>query len=258
MEPLLFKIVQNINEAREIRISFTKNENIYQNRDFRSCFFDYMNYDILFYVWFLDTQIIGVLPLQRNKNTSIVEFFWWDFMEDNKVLININFTNYVPLFYKKVKEDCLKTEMDYISDKNDLLVFSDYSYYVNLKGMSNEFDLIERYFPERSKKKMRRKIKKFDETYSVDIKEDFFDDLDVLIQLNKKVFWEESVFSYKYSSFWYAIKNLMNSSTIKKHMCSFYINGIIRAVTFSIIYGDSYIGLSSGIDKDTINRDVTK
>jgi hypothetical protein len=243
---LKFHIISDIKEAKNVWQKLSLGKNIYDNWDFRYCFYKYFNHPLCFIVGKINNEEIGLLPLQNNKEKMLLEFFGGSFMEDNHVLIKNGCENYIPEFYKNVKgRSRLEDICDSSTFESSLKIF-EYKYVSDLARLKNASEYLEKYFKPKRIKAIKKKIK-FIEALKPIITEDSYEDLDLLIELNKKKFGKESSFNKPFRREIY--HDLLNINLSVK-MMTFIINGSKEAVILGIKYKNIFVGINGGTKEE--------
>src|SRR3989344_9188149 len=102
---LSFKVIKDLSQAKAIWQQLSPQKTLWDDWDFRYCFYKYYNWELFFYTGYLDGQIIGVLTLQYNPEKKFLEFFCGNYMEENKILVKKDCQQFIPDFYKQVDKE---------------------------------------------------------------------------------------------------------------------------------------------------------
>lgn len=245
-----FKLIQNVNEAEQIWSFLTPHLTIYDEWEFRYCFYKYFNYELFFYVGFINDEPIGLLPLQFNPDKGYLEFFGGSFMNDNRVFIKPELEKYIPKFYKQVNK---KAELKYIngSDKfTKKLPIIDYQYTLPLEGLTNSDDYIQKYYKGETKKKLIKRVSEV-ETLPYQININNFEDLNLMFELNIKKFKENSSFNAVYLP--KGFHDLLSSSFNIIFLTYIFQEQKIGA-SFAILYNDRFVSFNSGFDSEAVKN----
>ena len=243
MNSIRFELIHDIDRAQEFWHLFSPQSTLFQSWDFRYCFYKYFNYELFFYVGYAGDEPIGLLPLQFNSNENYLEFFGGEFMDDNQLFIKKGYEKYVNTFYNHLDRP---HHLTYITGEDAFtknLPLEEYKYILPLTGLANSDDYIEQYFHGESKKKLRKKIKKISEL-PIRILSNRFQDMDMLIDLNKKKFGLTSSFNKPHRTL---IFHDLLKGPFTPHMLTFIIEEFVVAIAFALIFNNSYISLNSGI-----------
>ncbi len=247
---LRFEVITDIKEAENIWKKMSPNSNIYENWEFRYCFYKYFSHPLHFLTGMENGEIIGLLPMQYNEEKKYLEFFGGTFMEDNGVYIKEEYEKYIPRFYGAIDkparlEDIV--EVDAFTKSLDVL---EYKYIADLSGLKSIEDYLKKHFKAKSRNKLRNKIKAI-ESMNLEIILNNFDDIDTMIDLNKAAFGEESTF---HKPFRREIFHDLLKLNFEHYLFSFIINGKKEAVTMSIKYNDTFININAGVNKKDISN----
>ena len=235
-----FKIIKDLSQAKAIWQQLSPQKTLWDDWDFRYCFYKYYNWELFFYTGYLDGQIVGVLPLQYNPEKKFLEFFGGNYMEENKILVKKDCQQFIPDFYKQVDKEA---ELDDISGQDALtqsLPLHEYKYIYNLSGITSLEEFIDKYFDSDSRKKKRRLLKE-----EVEIIYNNFNDFNLMIDLNLKNFGEKSSFHFPFRKEIFRDLLKLNYEPI---LLTSIINGKKEAVSFALKYKDKFISLNSGVN----------
>jgi len=235
-----FKIIQNLSEAKDVWQRFSPQETLWDDWDFRYCFYKYYNRELFFYTGHLKGEIIGALPLQYNSEKNLLEFFGGEYMEENKVLVKKGHERFIPDFYRQIDRPA---ELYDISGQDAFtrnLPLHEYKYIYNLSGITTLEQFIDKYFDSDSRKKKRRLLKE-----EVEIIDNNFGDLDLMIELNIKNFGKESSFNWPFRKEIFHDLLKLNYEPI---LLTSVIDGKKEAVSFAVKYRDKFISLNSGVN----------
>ena len=250
MKKLLnIKLINNIEEAKNVWNKLTPNKFLCDNWDYRYCFYKYFNYPLYFYVGFDKEEIVGLFPLQFNEDEKYLEFFGGGFMRDNRVFIKPGYENNINQFYSAITQPVkLKSIVGEDQFTKSLDIYK-YKYVANLFDINDADDYLIKNFKSKSRAVLRKKIKLI-EAINPEIILNNYDDMDLLIELNKKSFGEKSSFNKAYRK--EAFNDLLKLD-FDIYLLSYVINGRKEAVSFAIKYNDGYISINVGSNNDAFN-----
>lgn len=237
---LKFEIVKDIEKAKALWKQFSPCHTLWDDWDFRYCFYKYYNSELFFYAGYLGNEIIGLLPLQLNG--KFLEFFGGEYMEENKVFLDSRFATLISEFYKNIK---LKAKLAYISGDDPFtknLPIRDFKYVYDLSNIANLDNFLDRYFEADAKKKRKRLEKEINYIETIF---NNFEDLDLMIRLNMENFGKNSSFFLPHR------KEIFNDLLKLQGACltTFLVEGQKQAVSFGIKYKEKFISLNSGVNK---------
>lgn len=247
---LKFEVITGIKEAENVWKKMSSNSNIYEDWDFRYCFYKYFSHPLHFLVGIENGEIIGLLPLQYNEEKKYLEFFGGTFMEDNRVFMKEGYEKYIPKFYTAIDKPARLEDVVEVDDFTKALDVLEYKYVADLSGLVSIDDYLKKHFKAKSRNKLRNKIKEI-ELMKPEIILNRFEDIDTMIELNKKAFGEESTF---HKPFRREIFGDLLKLNFEHHFLSFVINGKTEAVTMSMKYKDTFININSGVNKQDISN----
>lgn len=248
MKKFEIKIIKDIKEAKRAWNALTANETLYDNWDYRYCFYKYYNYELFFYAGYLDGKLIGLLPLQYNSDDGCIEFFAEEFTESNHVLIKPGNERFIAGLYKAVKPG---TKLLYIIKDNEFLNgfrLEEYKYVINLTKIKNSSDYIESVFQGKEKKNIKREIRIIGEK-NPEIAVNGAGDLPILFDLNIKNFGKDSNFNL--INWRKGTADLLRLD-FNIHILAITIDGKKQAVSLVIFYNNVYYLLATGSN----NKDV--
>ncbi|MCK4651370.1 GNAT family N-acetyltransferase, partial [Candidatus Babeliales bacterium] len=155
-------------------------------------------------------------------------------------------------------EDCIKQFYDNITKpvKFKSIVGEDqftksfdiykYKYVVELSGINSADGYLNKNFKARSRKKLQKKVEII-KCLNPKIIENNYNDIDLLIELNKKAFGERSSFNKPYRR---EVFHDLLKLNFDIHLLSYVINDKKEAVSFSIKYNDVYVYINTGSNKN--------
>jgi hypothetical protein len=244
---LRFEIIKDLDKARDMWNMFTPRETIYDEWDFRYCFYKYFNYELFFYVGYVNDEPIGLLPLQWNPEKKYLEFFGGDYMEDNRVYMKKENEGYIPEFYGQIDR---RAELNYIRGDDTFtaaLPLKDYKYILPLTSLTDSNNYIQQYFRGETKKKMIKRIRKVAEENKIEVIHNNFEDIELLFCYNEEHFKEESSFHWPYRK--EVFRDLLRPP-FDPHLTTYIIEGGKKAISLALISNGVYESFNTGISKD--------
>jgi len=241
-----FECISDVRKAEEIWNEFSYKENIYDSWDFRYCFYKYFAFPICFYVAKLDGEPIGLMPLQYNTEKKYLEFFGGCFMEDNRIFMKSGYESFMPRFCE-VLDRPARLE-DIIGEdpfKKGLSDF-EYKYVADLSGVKTLDEYLKKIFNAKHIKKIRKRYDKI-ESLAPEIIENRFADIEIMMDLNIRMFCDESSFLKPHRR--EIFRDLLKLD-LDFHMLSFLIGGKPEAVSLSFKHGDTFVGINAGVNKE--------
>lgn len=239
--------IKDLEEAHRLWDLFSPHKTIFDNWDFRYCFYKYFNYELFFYVKYDGDIPIALMPLQYNSDKNYLEFFGGYYMEDNQVFIKSpEFANVIPEFYKNIQELNRPSTLIYIRSNDaftSTLQFQVNKYVLSLGSITSTEDYLSQRLDQEARGKFRRKIKKI-EQMKIEISENKIEDLETMFKYNLEKFQDHSYFTTPFSQ--EIFRDLVNLG-FKTHIFGFSINGVKEAASFALTYQDNYAYLNLGV-----------
>ncbi len=185
--------ITDLTEAKKYWDLLAEQQTVFDNWDFRYCFYKYFNYPLHFIVGFLDEQPIGLLPLQKNTDQGYLEFFGGSYMEDNRVMIVPGYEEHVPKFFSEIHETA---KLEYMPGEHafiEALPVEDYKFTLPLEGLHSHEDYTDRDLTGEFRKKIRAAYRKMTEM-GVRVVRNNFTDIELLFSYNINAFGDHSSF----------------------------------------------------------------
>jgi hypothetical protein len=243
---LSFKVIKDIEEAKKWWEYFTPHQVIFDEWEFRYCFYKYFNYDLHFYLGFIKDEPIGLLPLQYDPERKYLEFFGGPPMDDNDVFIKTGYEKYVKNFFEKISSSAYLRYMAGRNQFSQKLPTGDYKYVLDITGFNDAYEYIEKTFNGETKKKLLKRIQKAQE-HETDCLENNFQDIELLFELNLKNYKEESAFLKKNRQKIY--RDLLHTS-FKPCLLTGILDGQKASVSLGLQYHNQFISFNSGVKED--------
>ncbi|HAZ28997.1 MAG TPA: hypothetical protein DCY48_04470 [Candidatus Magasanikbacteria bacterium] len=242
------RIAQSKETCETLWKQFSPKRIVYDDWDFRHCFFEQNNCDYFFIVGEENGVPFGVLPLERNKKTGLVDFFGGPFMEGNRVFADPRFASHIPDFYARVPAPFALTSIE-----GDIPPGADhtpyvYRYFLDIHDMTGYMDYLDRFFKAKTRNRLKRIVRDMEALHPV-LVENRLADIDPLIAFNKEAIGEESIFHTPSNVA--IFHNLMREPFTPSFM-SLDIDGAVQSVSFSMVYEDTYELVLFGSNKKGI------
>ncbi len=253
MSKIDFKIVENLIEAKFYWDLFVEQKSVFDNWDFRYCFYKYFNYPIYFKVGFINDIAVGLLPLQKNTDAGYLEFFGGNFMENNRVSIKFEARQYVSNFYENLPGPA---KLEYVIGEDDFtknLKVLDQKYFLKLDTLKSSEDYLQNYFDSESRGKLKRKLKKIQQE-KVEVVSNNLLNIEELMQFKIGRFGESSTFNWPYRK---EIFRDILKLPLKIFLNSFYLNDALQGVSLSILYQEDYAFVNFGISEEAFKNFTT-
>lgn len=238
------RIIKNIEEAKIAWNTLSPAECIYDTWDFRYCFYKYTPSELFFYIAYEKEIPIALLPLQYNVDENSLEFFGGSFMENNKVFYKSGYESVVPLLYDQIHQPA---KLEYISGDDSFttkLPLHDYKYILPLDTITSSEEYLEKYFPQKDKKEIRRKLRRIEEEGQVKSLLNQNADLELLFEWNIEKFKDDSTFTLNFRK--EIFRDILNGP-FETYLHTFIQNNEKIGVSMSVVYKGNFISLNSGL-----------
>lgn len=198
------------------------------------------------YIGVLADKIVGLLPLQYNSDKNILEFFGGSYMDINRIFIKQNHYEFISNFYNSLNLPAKLISINQEDPYTKSLPQDNFNYFFKLSGINSFEEFFIKLFSSQTRYKFFRKIRKVEQNRITIIKNQY-EDLDLLIALNKKQFGEESSFYFPNRKKIFYDLLLLPFQFI---MLTFLLNDKKEAVTLSLLYKGIYYYLTSGVNSE--------
>lgn len=246
MKPIIKKIT-DINEAKLVWDKLNYQLDMDDDWLLRELYWSLYKFPIIFYVAYLNDEAVGLLALQYNDQKKHAEFFGGSWFENNRIYVKKGNENIIKLLFNEVTEPVKLEWMEHeIEDIEPEIL--DPKYRLSLKDFKSVDDYIDQMWSGKSKQNLKSQIRKLNQN-NIQIIEDNFEDYDLMVELNKKRFGEDSRFqNHERAEF---IRSVIKNFNMR--MITIVVNGKKESVGLSLLYKNGYIGLNSGTNHDINN-----
>jgi len=233
-------IITDLNEAKKIWEILSPHESLYDEWDFRHEYYKYFLYPIEFHVAYTNKEPVALLPLQYNTSEKLWEFFGGSFMEDNRIFIKNN-----DELLKKYLVDNL-TKKSYLTWMKEPIsghtcTIIDYKYELQLENYNSIDDFLLKNFNSKRRNNLKNQIAQI-MSNKVSIVNGSISEFELMVEMNKKRFKEESTFHYPHREDFF--RDIIKK--YKSELTTIFVNDNPEAVGLSIHFKESTIGLNSG------------
>lgn len=245
MANLTFSLVQDLAAAEKLWRQFSPNQTPYDDWAYRSSFYLPTKFPLHFYLGQLENQPIGLLALQFNPQKNALEFFGGSFMEYNHVLILPEHQFLAIEFYRHLIGEAQENIIlrDLIDGDDSLPGYEPYdqTFTLDLSQFKTTDEFFQQKFSSKSRNSFRRKFRQLEK--KIEIIENNFEDLDLLIEYNKTRFGQESSFQdpAQIETF-----HLFPKLELDFILQTFVVNGSKEAVSLSLAYHDIFLYIMAG------------
>lgn len=244
-----FKVISDLATAEYWWRFFSTDQSIFGNWEYRYCFYKYFNYEIFFYIGYVNDKPVGLMPLQYNFDKKYLEFFGGSAMENNQIFILPGYECYISEFYNILDKAC---NLEYIIGDDAFtveLAFQEFKYKLSLLNFKNTNDYIEFNFHGETKKKLKKRIRRVTEENKIEIFRNQFSDLDLLFDFNIARFKDQSIFNWPHRKD--IFRNLTKAS-FPVILLTFMVNNEKQAVSIGAFSGNTCTFFNSGISPNAV------
>jgi hypothetical protein len=252
-----FKIISDVEEAKRTWEILSPSINIDDEWNFRYAFFKHLPYDLFFIVGCENNEPRELIALQKNNLEGLMppyypgdgkpflEFFGGDDTDDNKVLGYREF-DHVFGFLKQQNTPAYLAPLDSTYQQTEGSQFYENKFYLDLKNYKSHEDFLLDRWSSDSRKKIRQQINKIYREHNIEILINNYEDIDLIAKYNLERFGKESSFSFGYrKEIFKDLTQLYDALTL-----TILIDGKKEAVSFGIIYNQTYIGMNAGVNSN--------
>lgn len=242
-----YHIYTSIEEGENLWNTFSPKVELYDDWKFRFTYWNFTKPEICFVVGYENNIPFGLLPLQWN-NDGYYEFFGGDFMSYNALFIKETFEHLKNDFLNQINKPIYLRWMRTPFSHPKLKTTEKSTFFLPVKNFTNLDDYFQNVLSPTRKKQIRKEMRKILKQ-DTNITFNNFDDLDLLVQLNKKRFGDNSVFNkpYRYE-FFKAILKIFDAQII-----TVTIDGEKVGIGLRIIYNNTLYGINTGVKEGTAN-----
>ena len=251
------RCVKDLKEAERVwRLMYSTKETIINEWEYRYCFYKYQPYSLFFYVAYDvhsdgSEEVVGLMPLQYNPESSCLEFIAEDPCWENRVFVKPGFDEVIPKLYEnlsmKSKFWCLSGEDEYTTK----LAIYEYVYKFSLTGLSSFDDLLHFHLSPKRRKSLIKDIERVEQNNKIEfsIKKEVNNaewnaEFDVMFKFNSENI-EESFLKTE-------AERLPRRDFIKLpydwRLVVMKIAGETQAVSLSVVYGNQWQYLLTGVN----------
>jgi hypothetical protein len=250
MPKITFKKLSNLSEAEAAWKSLSPNQVLYDDWDFRYCYYKYLNFPLEFTAGYDGDTLIGLLPLMWDPHKKVLDFFAGvNYMEENRVFTRPGYESYVNDFFAQVTKHAILEDMHESMKNVPGTVFHEDSYSLDLSPYATIDEYLSQAWTGNHGKQFRKHIRHIEHD-GVVLQDGTIDDLDLLFDFNIVRFGNESSFIVR--PFWKEFhrdiaKQFNTKITIVKR------EEETIAVGLSLIYNTKYYGITSGWNSPITN-----
>ena len=251
MNKIKIEIIKDLATAEMLWNTFTPRETIYDEWEFRYCFYKYFNYELFFYTAYEEGKPVGLLPLEYNSDQNYLEYFGGNFMEDNRVLVKPGYEYLIPDFFNAPKQKMVFLDIRGNDPFIQKLEIRDNKFVLDLSKVGSVENYLQNYFGSETRKTFRKCFKKITDR-KLNILINNFEDIELLFEYNIRQFGDKSRFvdrPHRKEIF----RDLLNLS-FEPVLFTFEVDGVKEGVSLCLKYKKVYESFNTGIRNDSIKH----
>lgn len=239
------RLTESLPEAERLWKELSPNRTIFDDWDFRYCFYKYSPNPLRFYAAWENGQPAALMPLTLHPEYGL-EFFAEDPCEENRVFCRPGSEHLIKPLYDNIGQRAQFYDISGEDQYTTSLEIEDYKYVLPLQGIGS----FEDYLQKRLSAKRRRSLMKEMVALSVDRTETYVyspereEDINILFGYNINTFGQESYLLEKDQAAWRDLWRTFPDA----RMTALAIGGKKQAVSFSIIYNNEWHYLITGVN----------
>lgn len=242
------QIVKDLETAGQLWALFTPDKTIYDNWEFRNCFYKYCHYELFFYTAYIDERPTALLPLQFNTEKNYLEFFGGDYMEDNRCFAQPGHEELISKLYQAVDKPA---HLQFITGQDSFttnLPVKDFKYTLSADKLKDYWGYLQNTGHAETRKTLQKQIRRI-EREGIEIVRNQFADLELLFKLNIDVFGERSSFNRPGRK--EVFRDLLKLPW-PIFLLSFKVAGITQGVSLAILYKDVLECFNTGANRQAV------
>lgn len=239
---LTIDVITDIKQAEALWNMYHTGTSLYDNWQYRLLYFQFFSFSPQFYLVSLKNEVIAMVPLQWNSDIQQLEFFGGDYMSDNTIYVKPGYESYLRDISTQISRPLrlFWTAKPYFLHAWKTCSIG-YKYILPLEGFTCVEDVLEALWSKKSRKNIEHQMNEL-RSHDISIEENVFDDLDLLISLNKQRFGAASSFYKPYRAEF--LREVIKHFDVS--MMSVSIDGKKESVCYSILYNNGMYGINSG------------
>jgi len=238
--------VHDLKEAERLWRALSPQETIFDEWDFRYCFYKYNPYPLCFLVAFDKGEVVGLLPLQLHPKHGY-EFFAEDPCEENRPFIKSGYEKIIVDLYTAVPGAAKCYDITGTDKFTVSLPLEDYKYVLPLAGLKNFSDFLTARLSAKRRRSLAKEIASISASGVKVIKSSggqAVTHLEDLFIFNNNNFAGESYLKSEEQGPWRDLLQL----AYDWRMITLQIGGINQGISLSVFYGGEWHYLVTGVN----------
>lgn len=245
MSNVTIRTIADLAEAERIFRKLAPAERFFHSWELRTLFWRPFGFPLEFVTAFQADEPVGLLPLQLNTNSGMLEFFGGGFMEENEI--------YAAPGAESCRAELLATigsrpaDLEYCSfeaNLQDSLEIMEYKYRADLAGLGSADEFVGRYFHAKSKSTFTRKIRQLTSQHAIRVEPGDAQDIPALIEFNRELFGAGSTFHWPHRAESFAG---LADPPFDARVLRLVVDGQLVGVSLGVLAGSDYIYINAGV-----------
>ncbi len=254
MKSLDFKTIQDVIEAQEIWEELSPKKVLDDAWAFRFAFVKDLRFSLHFIVGMDEGKAVGFLPLQIIHTYGLkppyavegefLEFFGGDDTDNNSVFLKPGYEAYSSQFLSQIDRPAVLAPLSPTFENEAGASVYEYLYRLDLTGFANHEEYLEARWEGESKRTIKKQMRRLYKNHAIEVTYNNPEALEKLFSMNLERFGETSSFRFPYrQQVFRHLRTLFDVQVI-----SVVVDGNIEAVSYGIIYHDTYVGMNAGVN----------
>lgn len=238
---LTFDVVSDISSAQQLWSEFVDQSVLWNNWNYRACFHYFHPAQLRFYIVKHNGITVTLLPLEIDQTSSELQFFGGHYQCDNRIYFKPGYEEAAQALLENIAFPLNLRWMSHALPGVPGCVENGSKYVLDLRGIQSVDDYYQKFWSSKSRKKLRGQFKHIEE-HTIQIIENNYQDIDLLVEFNKIRFREKSSFHKPQREDF--MKSLLDH--FKVQMMTTLFDGVKQAVWMGIYYNNVFYGINSG------------
>lgn len=253
------RTVTNLQEAEILWRALSPNEKIFDEWDFRYCFYKHKPYPLYFLAAYEkedlareiggdrpqdNERLVGLLPLEHNPLWNCFDFFAEEHSEESRPFIRPGYDQIIPRLYAAIAGPVQCDDISGDDEFTRALPIEDYIYFLPLAGLRTWDDYLSARLSAKKQRNLRHDIRRIEE-----LKPRVFygrpSDVDAVFTINSSQFSDSYLHDKVDRDSWRDLLSL----NFAWEIIGIEINGVTQAASLSVLYNNIYIYLINGANK---------
>ncbi len=239
---LSIREVNDLKSAEVLWRALSPKKTIFDEWDFRYCFYKYEPMEICFLAAYDDSNLVGLMPLEKHTKHGF-EFFAEDPSEESRPFVKVGYEKIIPGLYDAIPGPAKCYDITGSDEFTVKLELEDYKYILPLENINNFEDYLKNRLSAKKQRNLRAEFRKI-EDLNPEIIVDDFSGIEEVFKLNSSRFPDSYLQSEAERLAWGDLLKL----PYDWHLISIKIDNKIVAASLSVMYNNIYFYLINGAD----------